>query len=711
MRTVRWLGVVLLLATGIVAQTAHAASPPPSLPLPACSVVDGVKTGACPAQDDAVDGHASGSFGEGSTVLVTTAPSIGICIASYGGTWDPSPCFSAIHTPSVGTCGYIDVFDGNTFKEGNCRDVLYKSTAGVPSSLFSLAGANGGACQGSGNFGVYIYGGPANVAGARWSEFGPALLDCNVTFNGPRPDGMYGPTWVKVGVGVTREQNPYDSTTRVRYAEFYVPVDGDMREQYVDLELSMSNQLSGGAEDPTDRIYADVSNNGGKDAAAHFSVPLPAQMHVQSATVDGGSCTLPDTFTGGEVACDVTVYGKGDQLGRDTRSIQVIARIVDASNFVDDPNATRLVGTVTADGDTDTSNNSEFTNVLLTLLDGSVDDTRLLMEALAPYFDYKAPPDPFGTNCDRYTDNIFERLDAIRQQFPAALADLAFGKILSSDGGSGGRAGRDGVVVYRKGTNYHQTGIVVYGTPARSAADSDESTQRGTEAPGAHVSLTDFTQGTADHFWYYRTAASIFASGSQSAAPMGCGLEGVYTDNRNQFTNNVPDSCVSAAAPSCPFFPTAVVVQTQSPVDIIATNSRGRIVQTNGGTIGLQELQTGIWSFPVQHTDGTFAWTLVLPPDDYDVKLQGTGTGPYKLTLTKFDDNGNAVNQEYEGDTTPGQINDYSIAAAPVTGGGSGTGSGGAGASGGGGGGAFGLLGLLALGSLVGWRMRAARQH
>ena len=90
-------------------------------------------------------------------------------------------------------------------------------------------------------------------------------------------------------------------------------------------------------------------------------------------------------------------------------------------------------------------------------------------------------------------------------------------------------------------------------------------------------------------------------------------------------------------------------------------------METKDGLIVTQGLSSGIYSMAFPHADGTYAWTLVLPVDDYDVKLVGTRTGPYKLTLTTFDADGNPVDQVTEGHTTPGQVDDYAVEASEST--------------------------------------------
>ena len=133
-------------------------------------------------------------------------------------------------------------------------------------------------------------------------------------------------------------------------------------------------------------------------------------------------------------------------------------------------------------------------------------------------------------------------------------------------------------------------------------------------------------------------------------------------------------------------------------------------METREGRIYLQELDSGIHSFATPHEDGTFGWTLVLPPDDYDIDLLGTGEGPYKLTLTTFDANGEPVETVYEGTTQSGQVDEYVLAGAPEppavgddggaggVGNGSGTGNGaGNTPHRSGGGGSVGFLSLLGL--------------
>ena len=175
-----------------------------------------------------------------------------------------------------------------------------------------------------------------------------------------------------------------------------------------------------------------------------------------------------------------------------------------------------------------------------------------------------------------------------------------------------------------------------------------------------------FVASTGDGH-YLRTPADKFPGiPKEETAGMGgvYGFEGRYSDNGAEF-GGTPAAPESPGA-SCPFAPSAVTVSTESPVDLIITNSRGQRVETRGEATIAQELDGAIQSMAFPHADGTFGWTLVLPVDDYDVQLRGTGTGPYRLTLTTYGADGvpNAVSTS--GATTPGQVDRYTVVAPAV---------------------------------------------
>ena len=93
-----------------------------------------------------------------------------------------------------------------------------------------------------------------------------------------------------------------------------------------------------------------------------------------------------------------------------------------------------------------------------------------------------------------------------------------------------------------------------------------------------------------------------------------------------------------------------------------ASNRDDMINIANWPTRGMY-MPDGIASYPTQHEDGTFGWLMVLPKDNYDIKLVGTGQGPYKLTTVNYEDDGQANTIVYEGTTQLGQADDYKVAA------------------------------------------------
>ena len=713
---------------------AEAASPP-DMALPPCVEVDGQRQGACPQTNADVTGSAMGTLGAGGSVTIVTEPTNGVCVYHYGHgpdyPWTPSPCYSGVSAPSVAGCAVIDLTDGGRFREISCSQALYKVSSSAPSPLFSYSGPGGrNGCGRRGDFYTYLYGGPANVAGARWSEFGPAELECQLRFNGPRPDGMYGPTWVKVRVGIEQAQTGNIRTGYGRSAEIYVPIDGDMRD-VIDVELQASSVLSGSGDNITITYTATLTNRGNL-TAENVELFIPLSKHVHFKSVSNARCVHSGVFVGGNVQCEgLTLAGAGASNAGDFEVIDIVTRLINASDF--EKPEVRMTATVP--NDLDPSDNVDSTSASPTLSSGSIAQTREAMRALEPYFDYRTPDALLDTQCNKYMDDIYERLQAIHAQAPEVFDNLSYAKITSGTyywapiESDFTFASHVGVVVYQKGTNYHETGIVVHGTPTFSPADRDREAQLGTQALGEHLSVNPWRQGTADHGLYYRTPIQNFPGSPRVEAAEGCGLEGVYPDNRDEFLN-VPSSCGAnvPAQQTCPAFPDAVTVMTESPVDILVTNSKGQRVETQGGMVFLQELDTGIHSFATPHEDGTFGWLLVLPEDDYDIQLLGTGEGPYKLTLTKFDADGNPVQTVHEGTTVSGQVNDYELDGAPLTppGGGGDTGGNNGGNNGGvgngdnngggaatpaprkNGGGSFGFLTLLALLPLVRWRVRGA---
>lgn len=508
---------------------------------------------------------------------------------------------------------------------------------------------------------------------------------------------------MKVAVQINHGETGGNFPGPAKVAEVYVPIDGDLRESPIDVSVLAMHQLEGSDDDLTATFTATLTNSGSKAAEdVEVTFAFPEQLHFQSASDD--RCRQNETrpFLGGALVCSgIRLEGVDDPIGRNVDFIEVVARVMNASDLKDPVSISARVA-----DDIDTSNNRATTTVRPNLRSGSIEGTRQAMEALAPYFDYETRPELLDLQCDVYMNDIFDRLQGIKEQAPAVFANLSFARITSGDyywapvENDYTRAGHVGVVVYLKGTDYHQTGIVIHGTPTWSPADRDDASQLGTMAPGEHKTFNFFREGTADHGLYYRTPITNFPGSPQPEQPLGCGFEGMYSDNKHEFEGkNFPPSCVAASPPG-PFYPDAVVLLTESPVDILATNPKGQRVETRGGEIFLQELDSGIHSFAEPHEDGTFAWTLVLPKDDYDVKLLGTGAGPYKLTLRKFDADGERIDAVYEGTTEPGQVDDYELAGAPEPGSQPQPTAGG---GNNGGGGDFGVFGLLMLLPVLCW--------
>ncbi|HEY0710513.1 MAG TPA: hypothetical protein VGG33_27155, partial [Polyangia bacterium] len=191
-----FVGLALVLT--VVAAGPARAVPPPNLPLPECETVDGRKVGACPRQSPEVSGSAVGRFFPNAPLDVYVDPQVPACNRwekNGDRSWSPSPCYQAIRPIEVVGCGYVDV-RSNGFREGPCPAALYGPGVTPPAQLFSVKSVPGSTCGGGGDFNVYIYGGPASTPpGSKWAEKGPNSNHCGVTFLGPPPNGLYGPTW------------------------------------------------------------------------------------------------------------------------------------------------------------------------------------------------------------------------------------------------------------------------------------------------------------------------------------------------------------------------------------------------------------------------------------------------------------------------------------------------------------------------------------
>ncbi|MEJ0085662.1 MAG: hypothetical protein WDO72_08270 [Pseudomonadota bacterium] len=687
----RFLSQLALAALSLAAlfPSEARATPPPTLPLPECIYVAGQPAGgACPAISLRVSGNAAGRLGSGSSVVVNTVPAVTVCDywSAHTYEWRPSGCYAEVGAPVIVNCGVIDVRHDNQYREMPCEQALYKSTSGLP-PLFTIRRPEGSEDPNSGSvvcgaipsYHTYIYGGPATKEEAVWRTRGPAALKCEITFNGPRPNGMIGPTWVKVRVRINYAETPDVANGRPMTAEFFVPVDGDMRD-VADIDVTALGSLTELNWDEGRLIAtyrATLTNLGDLDAE---NVDLLAQFPFTAVVqgVTGADCKMPGDILnapdpaverpiGGRVLCKwERVAAKG------SAQVEIVARIYDATDLDAlqrglGSNFEKLRGNpegvefrVKASNDSDPDNNEYVAKVAIPFRSGSYEETRFAMEALAPYFDYKT--DKYNLQCNLYEDDISARLKQIHIDHPEVFANLSYGGVTSGQYLILGidspvtRAGHVGVVVYVKGTNYRETGIVINGTPMISPLNLHSAA-----GPDGETLLTS----TATSGLYLRTPANLYPNKGRIQPETNSfdGFEGSYPTNQQEFTygGSTPAPRPTATPLACPITPEGVMITTESPVEITATNSQGKRVLTDNGMIVTQELGTGIHSMGFEHDDGTFGWTMLLPLDDYDVQLRGVGTGAYRLTLTTFDADGNPVKKVTDGFTNPGQIDRFSI--------------------------------------------------
>lgn len=721
----RWLSPLLLWAIAVTANLANAESPP-DLPLPACTSFNGMPVGACPEPSAEVGAIVTGRFTAGGAIQIKTDPAVPACSDSHDipgnrnySNWNPSPCYARVQTPVIEGCAYYDLRQLNgvtepVFRHGACTAVLYRNPSGswpgTASALFTASSPDGGgACGGAGNFQTFIYGAPANEPDQIWANRGPTLLNCSIKFNGPRPDGLLGPAWVKVNVsvGVATSGDYGRGPGRSPSSVIYVPIDGDMRDSQ-DVKVTGTAEYSrgDGKQYMTYRITAE--NLGSRDApTVKLATQLNEYLHYDSA--DEPSCqprNNPLLIGGGWVDCSFSLAGGA------TREINIKTRIIAVSDLLHAIGVGTSVSVgATVDGDVDTTNN--HVDILApefgaSMESGTTSDTAALMTRLNELYDYAVSSnDLYFKQCNVYMTDIYNQLEKLRAQHPEAFEGLSYGKITSGGymvAGVYWSEGHVGVVVYKKGTDYMQTGIVIHGTPTNSPADRDPDTRLGQlEAGDQMLSSYSAQMGTSWHGQYYRTPIANFPGSPHMQAEKGCGFEGTYPDNHDEFPDTSIPSCGGSAAPdpapaTCPIPPDALVVETGSPVELLIQNALGQRVETHLGQISMQELDSGIFSWPVPHDDGTWAWTIALPKDDYTVQVVGVGDGPYTLKLTNFDPLGNAVVEEYHGRASPSMVQDYKIKAeAPMASGKSGNGIG-----------SFGGSGLLVLGALA-WRVRRRR--
>ena len=682
------LAAASLWLAALYATDVPAATTPPDMPLPECIYVAGKPAGgACPALGLRVSGNAAGRLGAGQTIVVNTVPAIGVCDSwnAYTKIWTPSGCYAEVGAPTIVSCGVIDLRNENQYREMPCGQALYKDNVGVP-NLFTLRRPAGSEDPNSGsivcgavpNYHTYVYGGPANKEEAVWRTRGPAALKCGVTFNGPRPDGMIGPTWAKIRVRINYAETPDIANGSPENAEFFVPIDGDLRD-VADVDIAVAGSMVESNWN-AGRLFANYKvtlTNAGDLAAekVEMTTRFPQTLIYQNAT--GATCDMsrgsgnPDSSgpmnPGGTLTC------RWDSIeGHGSANIDVLVRISNATDmdaiqraqllesYASEPAGVRFE--VRADNDVDSANNEFVAQVELPFRSGSYEQTRSAMETLAPYFNYTT--DKKFKTCNVYKDDIAERLEQIHADHPEVFANLSWGRITSGQYLIAGqdtswtRAGHVGVVVYTKGTNFRETGIVINGTPSPSPLPAVS--EVGPQDTGLGYGVGGWTGLNG---YYLRTPANKFPGHVQREGSGNDGFEGRYPNNAAEFMRG--SEAYPAPPPAepvgCPIAPDAMTVNTQSPVELIITNSKGQHIETQDGRIITQELAGGIFSMALPHDDGTFAWTIALPVDDYDVKVKGTRTGTYRLTLTTFDADGKPLDKVTDGSTTPGQVDQFAL--------------------------------------------------
>lgn len=646
--------------------------------MPNCSEANADDSGPCLNVSEEISASISGSFGESATVGITTQPTHGICIKLSGDvpgySWSPSPCFDSVASPSVGSCVVIDRFDNDTIKELPCRDALYLQPSGAE-SLFSVADDMGERCGGAGNFQTFAYGGAANVEGARWSEFGPARQTCNISFNGPRPDGLFGPTWAKVTVqaGIAETGGGRRGSIRSVTSEILVPVVGDLRDELIDVGVL----ATGSTFTEDDVLFVDTTvfvTNFGSEALSNHPVTINVPTDVIFIEGDFSDCTPNNgeqvPFTSNVMTCFFDLAATGDSFGSDTKSVDLSLRVTNTTEL---NGVGRIIARTNLADDQNLDNNEDAFRFDAPTQPGSVTTTVDALNALEAVFDYQISSDLlFNMQCDAYRDDIFARFELLRIDRPDLFDTISYGRITS--GGYNvltqlpdptSSTGHVGVVVYAKGTDYRETGVIIHGTPTWSPVDLDIESRLGLNPIGDHVTEFGFFEqivgyGTQGHGQYYRTPVRNFPGQVRKEDTEACGFEGQYSDNVAEFPN--PNNCANeqASAALCPVFPEATVVRTESPVNVRAINANGAVIETSEGTITFDpEEYPTVFAWDTPHDDGSFGWYIVLPEDDYQLELDGTGEGPYTVHSVTFDDGGEPLVSTLVNNTSTNQRDSF----------------------------------------------------
>jgi hypothetical protein len=237
---------------------------------------------------------------------------------------------------------------------------------------------------------------------------------------------------------------------------------------------------------------ATVTNSGESDAEnVTLTAAFPNYLSVQDVSDDrcrlgnampgytGGS-PLPGTSlkAGGGVECSFATMAPGDSV-----TVTLAVRILNASDLhaLQEgliPNAHHAAGVfryagvgfvVNADGDAIESNNEAVVAIDIPFRSGSYSQTREAMRLLDQHLSYTGAP--MMQACNNYQEDIIARLRAVHNEHGHVFDNLSYGGVTSGNYQIAGidhdwaTAGHVGVVIYPKGTNYRETGIIVNGTP------------------------------------------------------------------------------------------------------------------------------------------------------------------------------------------------------------------------------------------------------
>lgn len=334
--------------------------PSPAMAPPACDPVTG--EGLC-VRDEGLTITVGGEVNDVGSVLNVGGSGLIPCVRA---TWAepknvPNPCQTRLGTTVTG-CLVYDLWD----------ETLERGPGFVPSNgesdcqvEFSEAapvfGGTRSSCSAGGNFATYIYGGPANVPGARFSEWVPAfesgcvmtVTDMPTSLDGPAwlrltrdascnsiyclgPFDTLGDTWVRVNAPVRNRgakiecdvEDLGDGAFRFRITDLDHPLDLAIDEMVWSWDSS-GEEIGDGmsVEIPTaseDRATVRVTDSDGVTTECDVVVPEPTErIDVSLTRRDTDTITVNDEFT-----VDLTISAPpgnpGDVYGVTTDELLVL---------------------------------------------------------------------------------------------------------------------------------------------------------------------------------------------------------------------------------------------------------------------------------------------------------------------------------------------------------------------------------------------------